>query len=314
LARPEVAPLFRDILDEAPAGRAFFVHTSDGKRLRAAVFPGGRRGSVLFLPGRTEFIEKFDGVIARLHASGFAVAIHDWRGQGLSDRPFGTTDLGHVLHYDEYQRDLAALRASAQWQRLKPPFLIFSHSMGGLLALRALVDGLPVRGAVFSAPMWGFDVAPWMRPPAWILTQAARLFGFGHLHAPGGDRQFYPLRQGYEGNLLTSDRAAFDHYCDQLRRHPELGLGGASLRWMRESMDEMARMRHAILPPLASLILMAEGEGIVSNTAIRQFAGAWPGAELMTIPGSRHEGWFETPEIRAMIWARIDAFLERIGV
>ena len=45
-----------------------------------------RKGTVCIFPGRTEFIEKYFEVVRDLRARGFAVAVLDWRGQGLSDR------------------------------------------------------------------------------------------------------------------------------------------------------------------------------------------------------------------------------------
>ncbi len=314
MAESKPAPLYLDILQDAPEGHAFWVHTADRKRLRAAIFPGGTRGTVLLFPGRTEFIEKFDNVIARLVRMGFSVAVHDWRGQGLSDRPFGNTDLGHVLNFSEYHRDVAALLATPEYQTLPGPRVLFSHSMGGLLALRALINGLDVKAAVFSSPMWGFDIKIWLRPPAYFLTQAARLFRFGHIHAPGGDRQFYPLKQGFDGNLLTNDAGEFQRYRQKLQIHPELGLGGGSLRWLREAMDEMARLRHAELPTLPILAFMAENEGIVSNASTRQFVNAMANAELVVVAGARHEGWLEIPATRAWIWQETAKFLAGVGV
>ncbi len=314
MARSKPAPLYRDILRAAPEGHAFWVQTEDGKRIRAAVFPGGRRGSIILYPGRTEFIEKFDDVISRLVKMGFWVAVNDWRGQGLSDRPFGNTDLGHVLHYSEYQRDVAALMATPEYRTLPRPRVLFSHSMGGALALRSLINGLDVKAAVFSSPMWGFDINIWLRVPTYFATQAARLFRFGHLHAPGGDRQFYPLKQGFDGNLLTNDPVEFERYRQKLQLHPELGLGGGSYRWLRESMDEMARLRHAELPKLPILAFMAENEGIVSKAATRQFMTSMPNGRLELVKGAQHEGWLEVPATREWIWAKTAQFLAEVGV
>jgi len=314
LAESESAPLYRDILKGAPKGHAFWVHTADDRRIRAAIFPGGDRGTVILYPGRTEFIEKFDDVIARLNKMGFWVAAHDWRGQGLSDRPFGNTDLGHVLSFKEYQHDAAALMATPEYQALPGPRMLFSHAMGGLLALRSLINGIKFRAAVFSSPMWGFDINIWLRVPTYFITQAARLLHFGHIHAPGGDRQFYPLKQGFDGNLLTNDRYEFERYRQKLQLHPELGLGGGSYRWLREAMDEMARLRHAELPNLPILAFMAENEGIVSNAATRQFMNAMPNSELLLVQGAQHEGWLEVPATREWIWSKTEEFLIKAGV
>ena len=64
------------------------LKTPDGVGLRFARWepPAGRRGTVCIFPGRTEWIEKYFETVRDLRARGFAVAVLDWRGQGLSDR------------------------------------------------------------------------------------------------------------------------------------------------------------------------------------------------------------------------------------
>ena len=64
------------------------LKTPDGVSLRFARFapPAGRRGTVCIFPGRTEWIEKYFETVRDLRNRGFAVALLDWRGQGLSDR------------------------------------------------------------------------------------------------------------------------------------------------------------------------------------------------------------------------------------
>ena len=63
------------------------IKTPDGVSLRFARWapPPGRKGTVVVLQGRAEFIEKYFETVRDLRARGFAVATFDWRGQGLSD-------------------------------------------------------------------------------------------------------------------------------------------------------------------------------------------------------------------------------------
>ena len=56
----------------------------DGVTLRFARLapPPGRKGTVVVLQGRAEYIEKYFETVRDLRARGFAVATFDWRGQG----------------------------------------------------------------------------------------------------------------------------------------------------------------------------------------------------------------------------------------
>jgi len=64
------------------------LRARDGVGLRYARWhpPPGRKGTVCLFQGRTEFIEKYFETVRELRARGFAVAMLDWRGQGLSER------------------------------------------------------------------------------------------------------------------------------------------------------------------------------------------------------------------------------------
>lgn len=83
---------------------------------------------------------------------------------------------GHVLHFDDYQHDVAAMVDAARELDLPKPWFVLGHSMGGGIALKSVMDGLPVAGASFSAPMWGIQISAALRPIAgrWDGAAAAR--------------------------------------------------------------------------------------------------------------------------------------------
>ena len=49
----------------------------------------------------------------------------------------------------------------------------------------SLLLGLPVAGAIFSAPMWGIRMAQALRPLAWSLGWGSRRLKLDHVYAPG---------------------------------------------------------------------------------------------------------------------------------
>mgnify|MGYP002076366130 CR=1 FL=1 len=86
----------------------------DGLRLRYARWEPTRgpvRGTICIFPGRGEFIEKYFEVVADLRRRGFAVAMHDWRGQGGSERMLSNSRKGHVLGFTQYDRDVPIFRS-----------------------------------------------------------------------------------------------------------------------------------------------------------------------------------------------------------
>ena len=164
------------------------LKTPDRVDLRFARWapPAGRKGTVCIFQGRAEFIEKYYEMARELRARGFAVATLDWRGQGHSSRAPLVGDAGHVETFADYQKDVAALLAAARAAELPEPFFLLAHSMGGAIGLRALIEGLPVRAAAFSAPMWGIEIAPHLRPLTYGLSALTRLGGLAN-HADSDD-------------------------------------------------------------------------------------------------------------------------------
>src|ERR1035437_3953509 len=87
------------------------IKTPDGVNLRFARWepPPGRKGTVVVLQGRAEYIEKYFETVRDLRARGFAVATFDWRGQGMSERALADHHKGHVRNFSEYATDLEAI-------------------------------------------------------------------------------------------------------------------------------------------------------------------------------------------------------------
>ena len=266
--------------------------------MRAAHWPGVDRGTVLLFPGRTEYIEKYGEVAARLTAAGLHVACIDWRGQGLSDRGHPDRSVGHVDDFAEYQEDVAALlRFAADLPR---PLFLLAHSLGGAIGLRALHRGLPVKAAAFSAPMWGLTMKPHLRPAAWIVSGLSRRLRFDGRYAPGTGPLHLVEEAAFELNALTGDRAQWDRLQRQHAARPELSLGGPSLAWLNEALKEMKALRSIPAPDVPAMAGVGTRETIVAPYAIHDRMRGWGAVE--TYEDGQHELMMEVPRIR-------DAFL-----
>src|ERR1043166_1420368 len=119
------------------------LKTPDGVSIRFARWdpPPGRKGTVCVLCGRIEFIEKYFELVNDLRARGFAVAMIDWRGQGLSQRALNDTRKGHVGSFAEYDIDLETFVKEVVLPDCTPPYFALAHSMGAAMLLRAAYYG-----------------------------------------------------------------------------------------------------------------------------------------------------------------------------
>ena len=308
----ETAPLVR--LPGAPSpkvGAAEWFTGAGGAKLRAALFPAAKPiGSVVISSGRTEFIEKYLEVGAELVELGYTVLIHDWRGQGLSQRLLQDRLVGHAEGYDDFVADHSAL-LDAFASRLPKPWFSLSHSMGGCLTMLALAKGeTRYAAAIFSAPMLGIaGFSPWLGR---MIGGTMRVLGRSNAYGLGGSAD--PYTTTFEGDSLTHDRARYDRTRAYILADRDLALGAVTWGWIRSAFDSVhwlqtSREVTLIKTPIA--ILGAAQEKLVDNAGQRIVAGRVPGARYVEIAGSFHEILMETDDIRAQFWAEFEALVAR---
>lgn len=295
-------------------GRASFVQTSDGIRLRVAHWPPDagvpRRGTVTLMNGRTEFIEKYYEVIRDLTARGLAVATFDWRGQGGSDRLLRNRLKGHVEDFADYQLDLAAVMREVVLPDCPAPHFALCHSMSAVVALDALLEGRRwFDRLVLMSPMLGLNLGPAGRA-ARALAQALR-GPFGNAYIPGGRNRPITERP-FATNPVTHDAGRYEQAAQMVRVHPHLALGAPTISWLAAAFDIMERLAQpeVIRQIRAPILMLGAGEDrIVSNRALEHLSARLIAGGHVIIPGSRHELLMERDDIRAQTLAAFDAFI-----
>ena len=283
----------------------------DGLHLRLALappLPGGR--SLLLLPGRTEFLEKYEDVFLELRRRGFRVASLDWRGQGASSRLLADPKRGHIEDFRDFQRDLDVLLALAA-EALPRPWTLLAHSMGGLILAERLVTApATAERAVMCAPLFGIRMDPVSRLFGPALARTACALGLAERYAPGQGPA--PLA-GDEpvGNVLTSDHARFRLYRERCRANEEKMLGGVTWGWIDAAFKALARLARpgaleAVTTPV--LILEAGHERVVDPRAIARAAARLPAARRLRLPGAEHELMMERDDVRTRVFDAIERF------
>lgn len=297
------APLFTDVSPGPEDGAAYWAHASDGVRLRLAAWGrDGAKGTVLLFPGRTEYVEKYGPAATDLAARGYATLAIDWRGQGLADRFLDDPRIGHVCHFQDYQKDVAVLLKTARQLDLPKPYFLLAHSMGGCIGLRAVYEDLPVQAAVFSAPMWGIRISKPLRPAAWVLTRVMPALGHGGKLAPTTVPEPYILKAPFEDNMLTTDAEMHQMMFDQVTHHPDLRLGGPSYLWLGEAIEECNDLSLHPSPNLPCLTLLGSNERIVHVERIHKRMETWQDSALHMVAGAEHEVLMEGPETRKALF------------
>lgn len=293
-----------------------YMATSDGAVIRYGVWRSRgsvRRGTVVLLSGRSEFLEKYGETIGELNARGWDVYSFDWRGQGLSTRMLPNPHKGHIEDYEVYLSDLDRFLHEVVLPLAVRPVAALAHSMGAHILLRYLVR----RGDIFSrvvltSPMIDIYAGPFPVAAARMLTQAAIRLGRDHAYAPGEGDYRLPGRRRFKNNRLTSDGKRYVRSHRMIAQNPDLALGGVTFGWLRatfDSIDALASPGVAASIPTPVLIVSSGSDRVVQTSAQTALCSTLPDYRFVSIPGARHEILMERDPLRAAFWRAFDDFM-----
>lgn len=291
-----------------PDGMGFGTwQARDGWKLRRFDWPvpAPARGSLLFLGGRGDFIEKYLEALSHWHGGGWSLAGFDWRGQGGSGRYLADPSIGHIPDFDPLLGDLEAF--VGDWTAATPgPHAIVAHSMGAQIALRLLArPGRWVDGAVLLAPMVGIRPLP---------TPIARAAAVAAVRCGQSERRLWRRDLGNYGGRMTSCPARQEDKLWWKAARPEIASGSPSWGWLGAACASIASLPAHDLASVASplLILASKRDPVIDIAAVRRAAARLPEAELRLLPGKGHELLREADAVRIPVLRAIDSFLESL--
>lgn len=227
--------------------------------------PGPVRDAIVWLPALGVAARNYQPFARELAARGIAVALHEWRGIGSSDRRAGR-------HSDWGYRELLALDLPATFAAARAAFpqarlWLGGHSLGGqIAALQAALDPDAQAGLILvasGAPYW--RTFPWYRLIGPVVTIApwiaalrghfpGRRLGFGGNEARGLITDW--ARSGRTGRYaaagldedLEGGLAALRLPLLALRLRDDWLGPEASLDWLLGKMPQSPAQRHLLAP------------------------------------------------------------------
>lgn len=312
---PSTQPIDRRAIPAV--ARESLWQTPDGHAVRRIDWPAGNppRGSILFLPGRGDFYEKYLETLEQWHRAGWAVTAADWRGQAGSGRLGDDAVTGHIGDFSQWVDDLRELWS--QWKASTPgPHVLAAHSMGGHIVMRALIDrAVDPDAVVLSAPMLGMAGPPLPLP---LLHAVARLMTrIGKRTRPAWKWSEKPGEiPAHRRDLLSHDA---QRYADELwwrEQRPELVMGPGSWGWVERAyastrvLEAKGAMEGIEVPVL---VVSTSVDKLVSHEAAVRAAGRLPHGELIAFgPEAHHEILREVDAVRNRAMSGIAEFLDRV--
>lgn len=272
------------------------------------------RGSMLFLPGRGDHYEKYLETLQYFADAGWRVTAIDWRGQGGSGRFLDDSQVGHIDDFSTWVSDLRFFWK--KWTAEKPgPHVVLAHSMGGHLAMRALVEKAISPDAVaMSAPMLGIQTGGLPLGVNHAFAKLMCMIGRGEVAAWKVSEK--PLSSmNLRGRILTHDD---ERYGDELawwNIRPEVKLGPPSWHWIERAiasirmLDEPGRLESVTTP---ILLLATTADQLVSTPRIVVDSQRLPNAETLIFgKEAAHELLREADGVRDQCLERIAAFMDQ---
>jgi lysophospholipase len=289
-------------------------YAADSWTLRTAVWrSAGTLGTIVFLNGRGDFIEKYSETCRFWAQSGYAVLTRDWRGQGLSRRMFDDQTHAHLSSFGPLVDDAVAMVTDSRFTDLPKPWFLVGHSMGGHLALRVLKVVTDIfTKAVLLAPMLGMNTGPVSPRLAARFVRLMVSAGQGRRFAIGQTPYGAMTRSSFRQKRLTSDVARFQQEAEAIDANPRLAVGGVTFGWVDaalRSIDELIApgVLETITTPV--LALLAGREQIVDGAAAEAIVDRLPFGQTTWIEGAAHELLRERDGIRDAVLVRIQQFL-----
>ncbi|MBS3733062.1 MAG: alpha/beta hydrolase [Desulfobacterales bacterium] len=292
-----------------------YFYTRDRLQIRWGRWPAaesGTRGSIVYLSGRAEFMEKNAEAFERLSRAGFDLYTFDWRGQGLSARMLANSHKGYVQRFADYLEDLQLFMKRVFLPQAPSFRVLIGHSMGGHIALRYLHDhGSQVDRAVLVSPMFDINTYPLPRRFVGRVSRALVRAGLGRRYVLGaGDCRLASRK--FAGNNLTHDPERFMDEIREIQKNPELALGGVTYQWLAAACDSIDTIHAAGYPEaVANPVLLVSGayERIVSRRAHLRICRRLPDCHFVVINGAKHEILKETDALQQQFWQAFDRFV-----
>jgi alpha-beta hydrolase superfamily lysophospholipase len=237
---------------------------------------------VVFFNGRTEWIEKYCYLADDLQLpAGTGFLTMDHRGQGASGGA-----RAYVDDYGTFASDAAQVVNKVVGSK---PYVILTHSMGGLVGLFATLTGkLTPKAMALSSPLLGMPEKPVPVKLARPLSSVITLAGLGKVSTGGGDYTKIP----FERNELTHDAALYKRM--QTSPYP---VPGVTFGWVKATFAAIDQcFSPAALKNLSAptLVMGGSAESVVDGTGFRRFVAvaaehAPVDVQLRIFQGARHE-------------------------
>lgn len=249
------------------------------------------RGSILLVHGLGEHSGRYARLAQWLHRRGYAVRCYDQRGHGQTAGARGA-----IKHGGDLLQDLTTVYDDYASHQPGRPFLL-GHSMGGLVAVRTVLDGrIKPPAMMLSSPALRTHESRFMQHVAHLLTRALPNL---------------PLPNGLPFDKLSHEPETVTAYREDPLRHSWITprLADFIFRTGATSIADASQLK------TPTLLLVAGSDELVDPAGSRDFAsGAWATRQLTTrfFDTLYHELFNEAEPARSQVLKQLGDWLQKL--
>lgn len=268
-----------------------FFNGFDGKKLYYENYVSDEaRACVVIVHGFTEFCEKYREMAYYYIQMGYSVFSLDHRGHGNSHRDIKAFENTHIERFSDYVEDLNCfVKDIVLPQSGNNPLYIYSHSMGGAIAVQYLQTYPDVfKKAVLSSPM----IMPiTMGIPIEVASKvSAALCKLGLKKMLLGSKEFNKDRAFEDSSDTSYERFAYAHTKRCNDRHFQ--NSSPSANWVNQaakvSFKNLDKDRNKNITA-EILLFQAEDDRLVMNEKQDEFVALVPTARMIKTQKTKHE-------------------------
>lgn len=288
-----------------------------GREIRYGhVFPKNAKALISMNVGLSEFCEKYFEVMNELTAQGYAVSIHDWMGQGLSDRYLPNPHKRHIGTFQDDVDDYFDLMDHHILPKIEKKYgtnfqrMIVAHSMGAHITLHALLQRPDFASSAFlSAPLTRIKACGSLPEPMTVaLLQTLNTCAHReYISFVGGD-----WKEG-QRRLMSHDTTRNNLTDQWFTKDTDLQIGAPTVKWVYEAIMSCRTLRNADPSSLKIPfhLAMAEKDVLVDNNRTIEFIETMPNASYDIYENAYHELFMEEDTIRTPVMHSLQSFAEK---
>ncbi len=255
------------------------------------------KASIIMVHGFCEFFGKHYENAYRFYQAGYSVYFLELRGHGDSEHnPLYEDQRVGVRSFSDYTNDLNAAVQYVKEQTDEDLYL-FAHSMGGLVSALYLEENPKVfRCAVLSSPMLKMNYGPIPNGVVGLMKAYSDVVGNDDDYAPG-QAPFDGVWNLEGSSAMDQDR--YNHQFSMRLENERYQTYGGTWGWVKASRVASSHaLEHAADIRIPVLVLQAGADTMVDNEGQNRFVKDVSFASIIKYPGSKHELFNATDEIR----------------